>query len=139
MLRHDVSPPIPFTVRPPSTGACMRPISVGVLLILMPGFIFFPFSLRCSNRNYRQQWDVLNGAKSRILEMVYAQHTPAGVRIAAIKFMQRVILVQTRGVTDPRVRPIQRSLNATDSRLWFHFDLMLIRWTFSSISPTAPK
>jgi symplekin len=36
--------------------------------------------------------------------MVYAQHTPAGVRIAAIKFMQKVILVQTRGVTDPRVR-----------------------------------
>ena len=36
--------------------------------------------------------------------MVYAQHTPAGIRIAAIKFMQKVILVQTRGVTDPRVR-----------------------------------
>jgi symplekin len=73
-------------------------------------FFFFRYTdpishHRCSNRNYRQQWDVLNSAKSRILEILYAQHTLAGVRIAAIKFMQKVILVQTRGATDPRVRP----------------------------------
>lgn len=55
----------------------------------------------------------MNSAKSRILEMVYAQHTPAGARIAAIKFMQRVILVQTRGVTDPRVSPPPHFLTST--------------------------
>jgi hypothetical protein len=106
MLRHDVSLAIPFTVRCSSNGGTVtrapptRPKS----------FFFFRYTdptshHRCSNRNYRQQWDVLNSAKSRILEILYAQHTPAGVRIAAIKFMQKVILVQTRGATDPRVRP----------------------------------
>jgi len=139
MFRHDVSPAIPFTVRPPFTGACMRLIWVEALLILMPGSVFFSLSPRCSNRNYRQQWDVLNGAKSRILEMVYAQHTPSGVRIAAIKFMQRVILVQTRGVTDPRVCSNPCSSNATDSPLRFHSDVMLIRRPLSFISLAAPK
>ena len=80
---------------------------------MMLGFFF----LRCSNRNYRQQWDVLNAAKGRILEMVFAQHSSAGVRIAAIKFMQRVILVQTRGVTDPRVRPTRLPAAAAGSQL----------------------
>ena len=88
---------------------------------------------RCSNRNYRQQWDVLNGAKGRILEILYAQHTPAGVRIAAIKFMQRVILVQTRGVTDPRVRPLVSAPGLRNRRFTdecFHCDLMLIQIPF---------
>ena len=121
MFLHNASPAIPFTVRDPfqwrayasnrldsdtDTGSC----------------------LRCSNRNYRQQWDVLNGAKTRILEMVYAQHTPAGVRIAAIKFMQRVILVQTRGVTDPRVRTAW--LRPTGFTKPFHLDLTLMRSDF---------
>ena len=104
MFRHNVSSAFSFTVRRLSSGARMR-LTGWVFGTDFPGLVSPP-PLRCSNRNYRQQWDVLNGAKSRILEMVYAQHTPAGVRIAAIKFMQRVILVQTRGVTDPRVRPI---------------------------------
>ena len=57
----------------------------------------------CSNRNARQQWDMLSLAKGRILELVYAPSVNAGIRLAAVKFMQRAILVQTRGVADPRV------------------------------------
>lgn len=49
-------------------------------------------------------WDLLSQAKMKILEFVWSQHAPSGVKLAAIKFMQRVILVQTRGVNDPRVR-----------------------------------
>ena len=39
----------------------------------------------------------------RILELVWAPNVNNGVRLAAIKFAQRVILVQTRGINDPRV------------------------------------
>jgi symplekin len=59
--------------------------------------------LSCSNRNARPQWDALNACKARILDMVWAPHTPAGVRLAALKFAQRVVLVQTKGASDPRV------------------------------------
>lgn len=61
---------------------------------------------RCSNRNYRQQWDTLAAAKTRILEFVWSPHLNLGVKLAAIKFAQRVVLVQTRGISDPRVRAI---------------------------------
>jgi len=41
----------------------------------------------------------------RIRVMEYSVHptTPLGVRLASIKFLQRVILVHSKGVTDPRV------------------------------------
>lgn len=43
-------------------------------------------------------------AKQRILALAQAAHSPsAGLTIAALKVMQRVILVQSRGVSDPRV------------------------------------
>jgi hypothetical protein len=35
--------------------------------------------------------------------MVWSTGVNAGVRLSAMKFVQRVILVQTRGVQDPRV------------------------------------
>lgn len=71
---------------------------------------------RTNNRTNRQPWDVLSIAKARIIEFVEAPPTTttavvggsvihtAGVRLAALKFVQRVILVQTRGISsDPRV------------------------------------
>ena len=58
---------------------------------------------RCVNRSNRKPWDILTQAKARILEFVWAPHVNAGLRISAVKFMQRVILVQTRGINDPRV------------------------------------
>ncbi|QRW17189.1 symplekin [Rhizoctonia solani] len=45
----------------------------------------------------------ISAAKVRILAMVDDTSLPAGIRLSAIKFMQRAILVQTRGVNDPRV------------------------------------
>jgi symplekin len=60
---------------------------------------------RCSNRANRQPWDVLTIAKRRIIDFVESPTSvaKAGVRIGALKFIQRVILVQTRGISDPRV------------------------------------
>ncbi len=58
----------------------------------------------CANRNNRKPWDILCQVRARILEFVWGQHVSNGLRLAAIKFMQRVVLVQTRGVNDPRVR-----------------------------------
>jgi symplekin len=51
----------------------------------------------------RSQWDTLVQCKARILEFVSSPHTNGGVRLSAVKFMQRLILVETRGVSDPRV------------------------------------
>jgi symplekin len=58
---------------------------------------------RCTNKNERLQWDTLSRAKSRIIEFMWAPNAHAGVQFAAAKFLQRVILVQSRGVADPRV------------------------------------
>ena len=61
---------------------------------------------RCSNRNARDLWQVLSQAKTRILELVWSPTATHGLKFAAIKFMQRAILVQTRGISDPRVRSL---------------------------------
>lgn len=58
---------------------------------------------RCTNRQHRTTWDSLTACKTRILELVWSPTVSLGVKLAALKFMQRVILVQTRGVSDPRV------------------------------------
>ncbi|KAH7335182.1 Symplekin tight junction protein C terminal-domain-containing protein [Rhizoctonia solani] len=62
------------------------------------------FRVLCTNRSARQQWDTLSAAKSRILAFVDDGSLPLGIRLSAIKFMQRAILVQTRGVNDPRLQ-----------------------------------
>ncbi|KAG8748374.1 hypothetical protein FRC10_005921 [Ceratobasidium sp. 414] len=61
------------------------------------------FRVLCANRSARQQWDMLTATKSRILALLDDAALPLGVRLSAIKFMQRTILVQTRGINDPRV------------------------------------
>ncbi|KAL5492454.1 hypothetical protein ACEPAI_3901 [Sanghuangporus weigelae] len=58
----------------------------------------------CLNRNLRPMWETLVACKARILEMVWAPTTSTGLKLVALKFMQRVILVQTRGVSDPRLQ-----------------------------------
>ncbi|KAJ1306905.1 hypothetical protein OPQ81_007888 [Rhizoctonia solani] len=62
------------------------------------------FRVLCSNRSARQQWDTLTAVKARILAFVEDSSLPLGIRLSAIKFMQRAILVQTRGVNDPRLQ-----------------------------------
>lgn len=65
---------------------------------------------RCVNRNNRRPWDILIQTKAKIIEFVWAPNTNSGVRLAALKFMQRVILVQSRGINDPRVRLSKQTL-----------------------------
>jgi len=60
-------------------------------------------TLRCTNRNLRATWDTLVQCKTRILEFVWSSSVSIGVKLSAVKFLQRVILIQTRGVSDPRV------------------------------------
>ncbi|KAG1760128.1 Symplekin tight junction protein C terminal-domain-containing protein [Suillus occidentalis] len=57
-----------------------------------------------TNRTLRQQWDVLSQCKARILEFVWSPTVSTGVKVSAIKFMQRIIIVQTRGISDPRLQ-----------------------------------
>ena len=59
------------------------------------------FVYRCSNRNDADAWNKMVAIKSKILSLW--DIAPIGVRICCIKFVQRVILVQSRGITDPRV------------------------------------
>ncbi|KAI0091687.1 Symplekin tight junction protein C terminal-domain-containing protein [Irpex rosettiformis] len=58
----------------------------------------------CTNRALRHQWEVVSQAKARILNFAFAPQTPMGVKVVALKFVQRVILVQTRGGNDPRLQ-----------------------------------
>ncbi|KAN0088491.1 Symplekin tight junction protein C terminal domain containing protein [Tylopilus felleus] len=62
------------------------------------------FRSLCTNRTHRQQWDILCQSKSRILDLVASPTVNNGVKTSAVKFMQRVILLQTRGVSDPRLQ-----------------------------------
>ena len=66
----------------------------------------FQFEYRCTNKNERAQWDTLTRAKNRIIEFMWAPEVQVGVQFAAVKFLQRVILVQSRGIADPRVSVI---------------------------------
>jgi len=85
------------------------------------------FGDRCTNRTERPLWDTLTRAKSRIIEFMWAPDSQAGVQFAAVKFLQRVILVQSRGVADPRVS-------------WSSFRLyVLVRIKASPCSPKATK
>ncbi|KAI0629295.1 Symplekin tight junction protein C terminal-domain-containing protein [Trametes polyzona] len=78
--------------------------TVKVTLQCFPTVYALLFRSLCTNRSNRRPWDVLTQLKARIIELVWAPHTNGGVRLAALKFMQRVILVQTRGVNDPRLQ-----------------------------------
>jgi symplekin len=73
---------------------------------LHPPLFRFPFEYRCTNKNERAQWETLTRAKNRIIDFMWAPGAQAGVQFAAVKFLQRVILVQSRGVADPRVSVI---------------------------------
>ncbi|KAH9888832.1 Symplekin tight junction protein C terminal-domain-containing protein [Cubamyces lactineus] len=78
--------------------------TVKVTVQCFPTVYALLFRSLCANRNNRRPWDILCQAKARILEWVWAPHVNNGVRLAAVKFMQRVILVQTRGISDPRLQ-----------------------------------
>ncbi|KAJ3561803.1 hypothetical protein NP233_g9973 [Leucocoprinus birnbaumii] len=58
----------------------------------------------CINRSNPNPWHTLTACKNRIIDMVWSNVGSTGVRLSAMKFVQRVILVQTRGVQDPRLQ-----------------------------------
>ena len=58
---------------------------------------------RCTNRNNHASWNTLVACKTRIIEFLWSPTAAVGIKICAIKFVHRVILLQTRGVSDPRV------------------------------------
>ncbi|KZT34250.1 hypothetical protein SISSUDRAFT_1065486 [Sistotremastrum suecicum HHB10207 ss-3] len=65
------------------------------------------FRLLCLSRQQpsaRSQWETVSRAKARILDLVGAPGVNIGLKLAALKFMQRVILVQTRNAVDPRLQ-----------------------------------
>ncbi|EMD39061.1 hypothetical protein CERSUDRAFT_133852 [Gelatoporia subvermispora B] len=81
-----------------------NPNTVKVAVQCFPSVYALLFRMLCANRNFRQQWDILSQAKARILEFVWSPHVTSGIKFAAVKFTQRVILVQTRGNSDPRLQ-----------------------------------
>nr|GAT46745.1 predicted protein [Mycena chlorophos] len=62
------------------------------------------FRSLCANHNNPTQWTTLTTCKNRITALAWTEGTSTGIRLTAIKFVQRVILVQTRGVSDPRLQ-----------------------------------
>ncbi|GLB41805.1 putative symplekin tight junction protein C terminal [Lyophyllum shimeji] len=62
------------------------------------------FRLLCTNRSNGAAWNTLSASKTRIIEFLWSPSTAVGVKLSAMKFVQRVILVQTRGVSDPRLQ-----------------------------------
>ncbi|KAL7270748.1 hypothetical protein RUND412_006537 [Rhizina undulata] len=55
----------------------------------------------CQNREDAATWGKMDTLKAKILRLW--DTAPAGVRVCCIKFVQRVILVQSKGYTDPRL------------------------------------
>ncbi|KAI0292278.1 Symplekin tight junction protein C terminal-domain-containing protein [Russula brevipes] len=81
-----------------------NPWTVKVAVQTIAGAYPLLFRRLCTNKNERPQWDALTRAKTRIIEFMWAPDVQAGVRLAAVKFLQRVILVQSRGIADPRLQ-----------------------------------
>ncbi|KAJ7077855.1 Symplekin tight junction protein C terminal-domain-containing protein [Mycena belliarum] len=64
----------------------------------------YPAPYRCTNHSNPAAWGTLSSCKARILDFVWSPTVSNGVRLPSIKFLQRVILVQTRGNSDPRLQ-----------------------------------
>ena len=50
-------------------------------------------------------WDGVSLAKKQIISFMELVTIPIGVKLSVVKFMQRVVLVQSRSGSDPRVTP----------------------------------
>ncbi|KAG8927139.1 hypothetical protein FRC02_008439 [Tulasnella sp. 418] len=65
----------------------------------------YPLIFRASVVNrVRGPWDAVLQAKNRIVMLFQNAGTSTGIKISAVKFIQRVILVHHRGITDPRLQ-----------------------------------
>jgi hypothetical protein len=64
--------------------------------------LMFERAFSVSDRNDAHHWQLMLAIKSNILR--HMDSAPSGVRVCCVKFVQQVVLVQTPGIIDPRVR-----------------------------------
>ncbi|KAJ7634117.1 Symplekin tight junction protein C terminal-domain-containing protein [Mycena polygramma] len=81
-----------------------NPLIVKVVVSCLTTVYPLLFRLLCTNHSNPAAWNTLSTCKARILDFVWAPATNNGVRLSSIKFLQRVILLQTRGISDPRLQ-----------------------------------
>ncbi|KAH9461781.1 hypothetical protein MJO29_003508 [Puccinia striiformis f. sp. tritici] len=66
--------------------------------------IFKHACTKSTTTNHSKHWGLSNQIKGTILSLWRNENSPLGIRLAANKFVQRVIQVGTRGLIDPRKR-----------------------------------
>ncbi|KAG1882107.1 hypothetical protein F4604DRAFT_1991823 [Suillus subluteus] len=81
-------------------NVCTMKVSIQRLTTVYP----LLFCSLCTNHTLCQQWDVLSQWKVHILEFIWSPTASTSVKVSAIKFMQCVIIVQMRGISDPRLQ-----------------------------------
>ncbi|KAJ7281804.1 Symplekin tight junction protein C terminal-domain-containing protein [Mycena rebaudengoi] len=81
-----------------------NPLIVKVVVQCLTTVYPLLFRLLCTNHSNPAAWNTLSSCKARILEFVWSPVASNGVRFSAMKFLQRVILLQTRGISDPRLQ-----------------------------------
>ncbi|KAJ7245107.1 Symplekin tight junction protein C terminal-domain-containing protein [Mycena haematopus] len=82
----------------------LNPAIVKVVVSCLTTVYPLLFRFLCTNHSNPALWNTLSTCKARIIEFVWAPTTTNGVRFSSIKFLQRVILLQTRGISDPRLQ-----------------------------------
>ncbi|KAK6540997.1 hypothetical protein TWF694_008378 [Orbilia ellipsospora] len=90
---------------------CLEPLltllgelETGILKnVIQSSSSIYPLIFRyiCNNKTEAAAWQKMVSIKSKILSML--DSAAEGVRLACIKFVQRIILVQTPGASDPRL------------------------------------
>ncbi|KAI4517175.1 hypothetical protein K525DRAFT_281044 [Schizophyllum commune Loenen D] len=101
------------------------PAIVKVAIQALTGAYPLVFRQLCITRSNPAAWETMTSAKSRILDIVRTPEgiLPSGVRLAAIKFAQRTVILQSRGTSsnapaDPRRRQQQAaSADPSDASL----------------------
>ncbi|KAL1686427.1 Symplekin tight junction protein C terminal-domain-containing protein [Schizophyllum commune] len=101
------------------------PAIVKVAIQALTGAYTLVFRQLCITRSNPAAWETMTSAKSRILDIVRTPEgiLPSGVRLAAIKFAQRAVILQSRGTSsnapaDPRRRQQQAaSADPSDASL----------------------
>ncbi|CAK5273974.1 unnamed protein product [Mycena citricolor] len=81
-----------------------NPLVVKVVVSCLTAIYPLLFRSLCANTTNSVPWNTLLSCKARVIDLVWNPTTVTGVRLSALKFVQRVILVQTRGVSDPRLQ-----------------------------------
>ncbi|KAJ8094365.1 hypothetical protein PM082_010799 [Marasmius tenuissimus] len=62
------------------------------------------FRFLCNNRSNPSAWNTMSSCKDTIFRLAQSSEVSLGVKLVSLKFLQRAILIQTRGVYDPRLQ-----------------------------------